>query len=325
MAALSTRDVATLSTDQVVALSTNQIGGLTSTQMQALTAPQFAAMSSDQIQALSLGTPIVLDLNGNGQLTESKSVGVQFDLYANGQAVQTGWTAPGEGLLVLTRGDKGQITSGAQLLGNETVLPDGSKAANGYAALTALNGGSGAITAADPLYNELGVWINRSNDGVSAPDQIFSLASLGITSLQLNATDTAIGDNGNLIGMVSSYTTNTGQTHEMADVWFATSTPVGSTATSSASGLQSNVGSLVNALAGFSASPATGSTASSSSSANLAQSSTSTTSLVQALAQFDANGTVRLGTPATTPALATTVASGNVTTLGTAVLALGKS
>ncbi|RYF06079.1 MAG: hypothetical protein EOO40_09550, partial [Deltaproteobacteria bacterium] len=51
--------------------------------------------------------------------------------------------------------------------------------------------------------------------------EFHGLADLGIVSLDLHATVGTRVDNGNLLGLVSSYTTTDGGTHDMAGVWFA--------------------------------------------------------------------------------------------------------
>ena len=50
---------------------------------------------------------------------------------------------------------------------------------------------------------------------------MFTLDQLNIKSLNLNAQAANLTNNGNTIGLVSSYTTKDGQTHELADVWLA--------------------------------------------------------------------------------------------------------
>ena len=52
-----------------------------------------------------------------------------------------------------------------------------------------------------------------------------SLSDLGIVSLDLNATPGSTKDNGNTVGLVSSYQTDDNQTHTLADVWFVADRP----------------------------------------------------------------------------------------------------
>jgi hypothetical protein len=189
----------------------------------ALTTDQHAAITTDQVTHLALGSPIVLDLNGNGITTQSVSNGVKFDIFGVGQQVNTGWVSGGDGLLVMDRNADGAVNGGAELFGQGTTLANGAKAANGYAALTELDSNSdGVLNASDAEFSKLEVWVDTNSDGVSQSGELQSLASLGITSLSLQAQSSTTTDNGNLLGLVSNYTTADGATHEMADVWFQT-------------------------------------------------------------------------------------------------------
>ena len=104
------------------------------------------------------------------------------------------------------------------------------KAFNGYVALAAMDANSdGVITAADQAFADLMVWVDSNLDGVSQHEELASLPALGIAELNLSAKATDNSNHGNVIGLVSSYTTVDGTTREMADVWFSTmTTPDGS-------------------------------------------------------------------------------------------------
>jgi hypothetical protein len=233
IAAIETTDIRALKTSQIAGLTTTNLAALTTSQMAALTTTQFMALTSTQIPVLSttqlgalavLGTPIILDLNGDGVKTQSISAGVKFDLFASGQAVNTGWVTGGDGLLVMDRNHDGSINGGAELFGEGTSLANGQKAANGYGALAELDANAdGVINSGDVNFADLMVWVDNNADGVSAGAELHSLSSLGITQLSLDAQTSTETDNGNLIGLVSNYMTADGATHEMADVWFVTS------------------------------------------------------------------------------------------------------
>ena len=191
------------------------------------------AISGSQITALGTNlsllsrissSPLVLDLSGNGITTQSITAGAQFDINATGQAINTGWvSSAGEGLLVYDP-NNGPITSGNQLFGTSTVLPNGQKAANGFAALAALDtNGDGIINSLDAGWSNLKVWVGESTNGAVQGGQLESLDSLGIVQLNLSYASDPTMNNGNIVGMVSSFVTSNGQTHEMADVWFQTS------------------------------------------------------------------------------------------------------
>jgi hypothetical protein len=59
-----------------------------------------------------------------------------------------------------------------------------------------------------------------NGDGITLAGEIKTLAELGITALSLTTERTSVVDNGNLIGLMGSYTMADGRTHTMGDVWF---------------------------------------------------------------------------------------------------------
>ena len=148
--------------------------------------------------------------------------GVQFDLLASGQPVQTGWVAPSDGLLVRDLNADGMINNGTELFGNATVLADGSTASDGYQALAELDSNhDGVISNADAVYSQLGVWVDANSDGISEAGEVQSLTALGITEIAVTAQVTDTQDHGNTIGLTSSYQTADGVSHLAGDVWFA--------------------------------------------------------------------------------------------------------
>src|SRR5690606_7162737 len=134
------------------------------------------------------------------------------------QKLNSGWVAGGDGLLVMDRNGDGSINDGSELFGNGVTLSNGLRAGNGYMALAELDSSQdGVIDAGDSDFSRLMVWVDQNGDGVSEASELRSLQELNITSLSLNAERTQTVDNGNLVGLTSSYTTADGQTHEMAD------------------------------------------------------------------------------------------------------------
>ena len=79
--------------------------------------------------------PLILDLDGDGLEISPLAAGVLFD--ANGDTVKTGtaWAGADDGMLVWDRNGNGLIDNGGELFGDETVLANGTKAANGFVAL----------------------------------------------------------------------------------------------------------------------------------------------------------------------------------------------
>jgi hypothetical protein len=172
------------------------------------------------VAVLPAFTPLVLDLDGDGVETTSLAAGVQFDLDADGDADRTGWVGRDDGLLVRDLNGDGQITDGSELFGAATRLPDGRLARDGFEALAALDAnGDGVLDSRDPAFAELAVWQDRNADGVSTPDELKTLDDLSIRSLGVAASAQPRVDQGNVVGLASTYQSDQGE-RELADVWF---------------------------------------------------------------------------------------------------------
>ncbi|MBT9527125.1 MAG: heme utilization protein, partial [Rhizobacter sp.] len=127
-----------------------------------------------------------------------------------------------DGLLVMDRNGDGKINDGTELFGVATQKADGSRAGNGYEAMKIEDSNQdGKLTAADARYSELKLWVDANQDGKTDDGELHGLADFGVVSLDLSALAGSEVDNGNLLGLTSSYTTADGATHDMADVWFA--------------------------------------------------------------------------------------------------------
>ena len=250
IAALETSDLRQLSTANIAALTTTQISALTAVQVCALSTTQLGALSTTQIGSMSLASPIILDLNGDGISTLSVENGIRFDLSADGSLIKTGWVAPSDGLLVLDRNLDGVINNGSELFGTSTNLINGSKAIDGYQALSELDSNQdGVVNIQDNDFIKLGVWIDSNSDAQTGSGELKSLSDLGITQLNL-ATNTARDSNqGNLIGLTSTYQTSDGSLHEAADVWFVVDKEAGNSDSSAKSNSSND---LVNAIGEFS-------------------------------------------------------------------------
>jgi len=200
-------------------MTTAQLGflpcGLSTAQKAVLTAAQKDAY---------IATPIMLDLNGDGVQTLGLDAGVQFDVRANGLPMQTGWVSAQDGLLVMDSNADGNINDGSELFGSSTLLADGTRAQDGYQALAALDSnGDGMISRQDAVFTQLRVWVDANSDGLSAPDELRTLDGWGIASISTQAFASTQVNNGNVLGLVSSYQTADGQSHQAADVWFGAS------------------------------------------------------------------------------------------------------
>jgi hypothetical protein len=124
-------------------------------------------------------TPLVLAFEG--QPVEFAPAGAARFAFTPGAPVASEWPTARTPWLALDRDGDGAITSGAELFGDATALPDGRTAATGYAALAALDANhDGVIDRDDPAFASLLVWTDRDGDHRSSPDELQPLASVVI-------------------------------------------------------------------------------------------------------------------------------------------------
>jgi Ca2+-binding RTX toxin-like protein len=171
-------------------------------------------------------SPIILDLDGDGVETTALATGTYFDHANDGFAEQTAWVGKDDGLLVRDLNRNGTIDSGSELFGSETLLADGTKAANGFIALAELDDNrDGKIDSADTAFATLKVWQDTNSDGITEAGELHSLNDSGVASINAAYTNsTNVDSNDNAHKQVGSYTTTGGQARTATDVWFQTDT-----------------------------------------------------------------------------------------------------
>jgi hypothetical protein len=168
-----------------------------------------------------VATPLALDLNGDGVQTVGTQAGVLFDLDVDGKLDNVGWVNAQDGLLALDRNGDGKINNGSELFGQYMVKKDGTLAKDGFDALRDWDSNhDGVIDAQDAVYDALRVWVDANGDGITDAGELRTLASLGITSMGLDAVHHSVTQNGNILGDTASYTSADGTTKDLVDVWF---------------------------------------------------------------------------------------------------------
>ena len=160
------------------------------------------------------GTPLVLDIDGDGIETLSIDEGVEFDILDTGTEVQTGWVSGDDALLAIDNNGNGQIDKRSELFGGGV--------GEGFAKLANFDSNDdGVVDASDVGFSALQVWQDANEDGVTDEGELVSLESTDITSLNTDYTDVFSTDaQGNVLGEHSSATLADGSAIDLVDVYF---------------------------------------------------------------------------------------------------------
>ncbi|MDJ0583147.1 hypothetical protein, partial [Crocosphaera sp.] len=163
--------------------------------------------------------PLIIDLDDNGiNLINLDNSLIRFDLDADGYAENTAWVSPEDGILALDLNQDGTINDITEIFSE--YFNDGSPNSGLDALATLDSNQNGIISATDTQFNQILVWQDINQDGISQPDELKTLTEHGITSINLNGVNTEIIQDGNIIKQRSIFNRNDGTSGEISDIAF---------------------------------------------------------------------------------------------------------
>jgi Lectin C-type domain/FG-GAP-like repeat/RTX calcium-binding nonapeptide repeat (4 copies) len=163
--------------------------------------------------------PLIIDLNNDGlQLISLENSSTRFDIDADGYTENTAWVSPEDGILTIDLNGDGTINNISEIFSEH--YGDGTPN-SGLNALSTLDSNqNGIISATDAQYNQILVWQDLNQDGISQANELKTLSQHGINSINLNGLPTQTIQDGNIIRTRSIFNRNDGTLGQIADVAF---------------------------------------------------------------------------------------------------------
>ncbi|HFE45084.1 MAG TPA: hypothetical protein ENJ18_06260 [Nannocystis exedens] len=128
-------------------------------------------------------TPLVVKFDDEPLRFDTASAAA-FDISGQGACLSTDW--PSAPWLALDRDGDGVIASGRELFGSGTIMSTGIRADHGFEALAEFDiDGDGKITAADPIFHELVLWVDHDSNRRGTLDELVPVATAELVAIDL--------------------------------------------------------------------------------------------------------------------------------------------
>ncbi|WP_287731637.1 FG-GAP-like repeat-containing protein, partial [Microcystis sp. M090S1] len=161
--------------------------------------------------------PLIVDLDNNGiKLINLDNSLIRFDIDADGYSENVSWT--NDGLLTVDLNHDGTINNITEIFSE--YFKDGSANSGLEALKTYDTNNNGIISSTDTQFNQILVWQDLNQDGISQPNELKTLAQHNITSINLNAIASETIQDGNIIKKRSFFNRADGTGGEISDVAF---------------------------------------------------------------------------------------------------------
>ncbi|MBV9882930.1 MAG: hypothetical protein JO276_07980, partial [Sphingomonadaceae bacterium] len=167
---------------------------------------------------VSISSPIVLDLDGNGaQLVDRAESSARFDWNGDGRRDATGWVGQGDGFLTLDRDHDGTVSGASEL----SFVDDKAGAKSDLDGLSAFDSNhDGRLSGADNAWGSFHVWKDANGNGIVDAGEYLSMSEAGVAAINLAgaATARAWGWSDNIVINDGSFVRTDGSIAALADV-----------------------------------------------------------------------------------------------------------
>ena len=142
-------------------------------------------------ETLSIASPIILDLDGDGlEVVSAQESDALFDVDGDGVRDDTSWIGSGDAFLFIDRDGSGSVSGVEEL----SFVDDVENARSDLDGLRSFDSNEdGILSSGDERFADFGVWQDLNTDGEVDAGEIFTLGEAGVVSINLNAQATDAG------------------------------------------------------------------------------------------------------------------------------------